>query len=152
MYDLHPFSRIGLNLKDVKFAQIFLIWLASFRIEHLSGGMQIQSVQNFKNAAHYDLDAAKVTVPGCACEAQICGSPVSYSGSVRETGISILEHMRAFFGDFPEEVRDNVEYQMDKLTDEDKRYAVQVRKAYGEYFVRRGLELARQRQMQILRD
>jgi hypothetical protein len=60
--------------------------------------------------------------------------------------------MRAFFSEYPEEVRDNVEYQMDKMTDEGKRYAVQVRKAYGEHFVRRGLEQARQRQIQILRN
>ena len=151
MYDLHPFSPLGLNLRDVKFAQLFLVWLASFRIERMSGGMQVQAVQNFKNAAHYDLDAAKVTVPGCICENEICGMPKRFSGSVRETAICILESMRAFFGEFSIEVRDNVEYQMDKMTDESKRYAVQVRREYGEGFVRRGLGLAQKRQRQLLR-
>ena len=76
--------------------------------------------------------------------------PKHFSGSVRETAICILESMRAFFGEFSIEVRDNVEYQMDKMTDESKRYAVQVRREYGEGFVRRGLGLAQKRQRRLL--
>ena len=54
MFDLNPLVSWGLEQKDVAFAQLFLDFTAE---------AQIQAVQNFKQAAHFDLNTVKVVLP-----------------------------------------------------------------------------------------
>ncbi|MGM9661135.1 MAG: hypothetical protein ACI3WQ_11095, partial [Faecousia sp.] len=60
MFDLNPLVPAGIDERDLTFAQLFLVWLASTPREFLSTKAQVQAVQNFKNAAHYDLKTVKI--------------------------------------------------------------------------------------------
>ena len=62
MFDLNPLVPGGIDVRDLTFAQLFLVWLASTPREALSPKDQVQAVQNFKNAAHYDLKAVKIVL------------------------------------------------------------------------------------------
>ena len=55
MFDLNPLADVGLEEKDVVFAQLLMVWLVSTPNQPFSEKDQIQAVQNFKNAARYDL-------------------------------------------------------------------------------------------------
>lgn len=63
MFDLNPLMPGGIDERDLTFAQLFLMWLASTPREGLSTKAQVQAVQNFKNAAHYDLKTVKIVPP-----------------------------------------------------------------------------------------
>lgn len=53
----------GTGVKDVLFAQLLMIWLLCRPEEELSVKHQVHAVQNFKNAAHYDLKTVKISLP-----------------------------------------------------------------------------------------
>jgi glutamate--cysteine ligase len=50
MFDLNPLVPCGVEEKDVIFAHLFLVWLASTPGQPFSHEAQVQAVQNFKNA------------------------------------------------------------------------------------------------------
>ncbi len=137
MIDLNPLEPAGLNLKDLQFAQLLLIWLACKPPHPLTQKDQIQAVQNFKNAAHYDLKTVKIVVPG------------SHIYSVADTGLMVVDQMKFFFRDFPH-VQDILDFQEAKFIDPDKRYAWKIRSQFADNFVQKGLELAQKRQQEVL--
>ena len=51
MFDLNPLVPGGIDERDLTFAKLFLVWLASTPREAISTKAQVQAVQNFKNAA-----------------------------------------------------------------------------------------------------
>lgn len=51
MFDLNPLVPGGIDERDLTFAKLFLVWLASTPREAISIKAQVQAVQNFKNAA-----------------------------------------------------------------------------------------------------
>ena len=63
MVDLNPLVSCGIDERDVAFIQLFLVWLAATPRQDFSKKDQVQAVQNFKNAAHYDLKTVKIVVP-----------------------------------------------------------------------------------------
>ncbi|MGM9659748.1 MAG: hypothetical protein ACI3WQ_04025, partial [Faecousia sp.] len=91
-------------------------------------------VQNFKNAAHYDLKTVKIV------------SPDGKVDSVANAALNVLERMAEFYGDFPESVQQTLEFEREKFVDADNRYAWKIRREFDGGFVRKGLELARRRQ------
>ena len=113
---------------------MFLVWLASVPGVKLAARDQVQAVQNFKNAARYDLKTVKILLPdGAVCP-------------VADAALQVLERMEAFYRDFPEELREVLAFQRAKFEDAENRYAWKIRRAYGGGFVKKGMELARQRQ------
>ena len=140
MVDLNPLDPSGIDIRDIRFLQLYLIWLASIPMEHLTGGMQVQAVQNYKNASHYDIDLARVT------------GLDGISASVREGALAQLEKIREFYTRADKDVLELIDYQREKLTKEENRYAVIVRRGFRENFVKQGLRLARQRQEEIGED
>ncbi|MBQ9166153.1 MAG: hypothetical protein IJX71_04435, partial [Oscillospiraceae bacterium] len=134
MFDLNPLAPHGLDERDVVFAQLFLVWLASTPREDFSVKAQVQAVQNFKNAAHYDLKTVKIVLP----HGQVC--------SVTEAALWVLSLMDEFYADFPPKVREILDFEREKFIDGDNRYAWQIRRTYDGGFVRKGMVLARQRQ------
>lgn len=95
---------------------------------------QVQAVQNFKNAAHYDLKTVKIVMPdGTAC-------------SVVKAAKRIIDAMEAFFDDFGTSVHECLAFQRLKFEDPHTRYAWKIREEYGQGFVARGLQLARKLQ------
>lgn len=86
----------------------------------------MQAVQNFKNAAHYDLKTVKIVMPdGTAC-------------SVVKAAKRIIDAMEAFFDDFGTSVHECLAFQRLKFEDPHTRYAWKIREEYGQGFVARG--------------
>lgn len=134
MFDLNPLSAEGLEVKDVLFAQLLMIWLLCRPEEELSVKHQVHAVQNFKNAAHYDLKTVKIALP----DGRIC--------SVAQAAMNIIDEMKSFFAELHADVQDVLDFQYQKFDDADNRYAWQIRKQYQGGFVKKGMELAKKRQ------
>lgn len=137
MVDLNPLVPEGLDVRDLKFIQLLLIWLASKKDHVFTRKAQAQAVQNFKNAAHYDLKTVKIAMAE------------HNATSVADAGIVVIEAMKIFFQDYGMELAEILEFEEQKLIDPDKRYAWQVRKLYGEDFAKKGLQLAKERSEQM---
>ena len=134
MFDLNPLVPGGVEIKDVLFAQLLLVWLASISRKPLGRKEQVQAVQNFKHAARYDLKTVKIVMPDGEAE------------TVTETALKILSEMQDFYRDFPEEVQEVLAVEKEKFIDAEKRYAWIIRKQYGNGYVKKGIELAKERQ------
>ena len=94
----------------------------------------MQAVQNFKNAAHYDLKTVKILTP----EGESC--------SVASAGLQIIEKMKEFYRDFSKETLEILEFTEAKFLYPEKRYAWIVQEQFGEGYMQKGLEWARKRQ------
>lgn len=134
MFDLNPLCAEGLEVKDVLFAQLLMIWLLCRPEEELSVKHQVHAVQNFKNAAHYDLKTVKISLP----DGKIC--------SVAQAAIDIIDEMKNFFEEIQADVQEILDFQYQKFEDADNRYAWKIRKQFQGGFVRKGMELAKKRQ------
>ena len=130
MFDLNPFEKAGLDWRDVEFAHLMLVWLASKPSKSFAKKDQVQAEQNFKNAAHYDLKTVKIVLPD---------GKVAH---VSDAALDVIEQIEGFYIDFPKEVQDIIAYEKDKFIDADKRYAWRVRKEFQDDYVRKGMELA----------
>ena len=137
--DLNPFELSGINRKDLQFIQLLYVWIASRPAMHLSLRDQVQVAQNFKNAAHYDLKTVKIVIPD------------GPSRSVVKTGLSVIEAMKEFYHDFPDDVMEILNFEEEKLLIPEKRYAWMVREQFEDDFAGKGLELARTLQEKILK-
>ena len=125
---------------DVLFSQLFLVWAASLPPADLTVKDQVQAVQNFKNAAHYDLKTVKIVMPDGSAH------------SVVKAAKRIIAAMEEFYADFGESVHDCLAFQRRKFEEPECRYAWKIREQYGQGFVARGLQLARQRQREYLEE
>lgn len=134
MFDLNPLVPGGIDQRDLTFAQLFLVWLASTPREALSTKAQVQAVQNFKNAAHYDLKTVKIVPP----DGEVT--------SVANAALKVLDRMMEFYRDYPDSVRDVLAFEREKFVDAENRYAWKIRRAFDGGFVKKGMELARRRQ------
>ena len=140
MVDLNPLEKSGLNLKDLIFAQLLLVWLACLEREEFSVKDQVQAVQNFKNAAHYDLKTVKIVAP----TGRVC--------SVADACLDVIARMKDFYRDFPSEIQDILAFEEMKFIDPETRYAWKIRKQFAYQFVDQGIYLAKQTQKELLKD
>lgn len=132
MIDLNPLRLEGIDVRDVKFAQLLLVWLAATPRQPITSKDQMQAIANFKNAAHYDLRTVKIVMPD---------GEVS---TAAEAALKILGSMRNFFLgiDATGKVMDVLDYQYRKITSpEDYRYAWIVKRVFSEGFKKKGLQL-----------
>lgn len=134
MFDLNPLVPGGIDERDLAFAQLFLVWLASTPREPLSTKAQVQAVQNFKNAAHYDLKTVKIVPP----DGEVT--------SVANAALKVLDRMAEFYEGFPDSVGKVLAFEREKFVDAENRYAWKIRRAFDGGFVKKGMALARQRQ------
>ena len=135
MFDLNPLEETGINAKDVSFAHLMMIWLASTPKDPFTDKDQVQAVQNFKNAARYDLKTVKILVPN------------GDHFLATEAAEAIFDLMEDFYADTEqEEIRDILNFEREKFTDAEKRYSRQVRKLYGSGFAKKALTLSKERQ------
>ena len=140
MVDLNPLVRAGIDERDVLFSQLFLVWAASTEGPHLTAKDQVQAVQNFKNAAHFDLKTVKIVMPDGSAH------------SVVKSAKKVIDAMEEFYADFGEEVAACLAFQRRKFDEPETRYAWKIREIFGQGFVARGLQLARQRQREYLEE
>ena len=134
MFDLNPLASAGIDERDLTFAQLFLVRLASTPREALSTKAQVQAVQNFKNAAHYDLKTVKIVPP----DGEVT--------SVANAALKVLDRMAEFYKGFPHPVGEVLDFEREKFVDAENRYAWKIRREFDGGFVKKGLALARQRQ------
>lgn len=137
MFDLNPLRPEGIEVKDVAFAQLLLVWLASTPRQDFPKKAQVQAVQNFKNAAHYDLKTVKIVVPNGEVY------------SVARAALNVIGFMREFYLGYPAWVQEVLDFEEEKFIDGEKRYAWQIRREFQGGFVKKGLALARKRQEEI---
>jgi glutamate--cysteine ligase len=98
----------------------------------------VQAVQNFKNAAHYDLKTVKIVMPDGTAH------------SVVKSAKRVIDAMEEFYADFGESVHDCLAFQRRKFDEPETRYAWIIREKFGQGFVARGLQLARLRQREYV--
>lgn len=134
MFDLNPLCPEGIDVRDLKFAHLLLVFLAGTAVQPFSAKDQVQASQNFKNAAHYDLKTVKIV------------TPAGEVFSVAEAGRKVIGFMREFFGEASEEIQSVLDFEEQKFIDPETRYAWQIRKQYAAGFVKGGLELAKRYQ------
>ena len=108
--DINPFAEEGIDVRDLEFLELLMLWIFCTYEKNLSETDQIHAVENFKNSALYDID--NTTIP----------ADNNKKESLRTAGLRILSEMREFFGD-----SSVLQYQFQKLTEQDARYADKVR-------------------------
>lgn len=147
--DLNPLSSEGIDVRDVRFAQMMLVWLATMPHGEFHDKDQVLAVQNYKSAAHFDLRTCKITMP----EGRVMQAD--------EAAKSILLSMRKFFHelyaeDDPQLYREQealLDFQLAKIeAPENNNYAWIVRERYKENFVEKGIETARKTAESILKE
>ncbi len=130
MMDLNPLQFVGMDIRDLKFFQLFLVWLACLPDVSISDNEQVQAAQNFKNAAHYDLMTVQIVMPH---------GPYK---TVVEHGKNIINSMQIFYREYGQDIQDILQFEKDKFLDEKNRYAYQIHDAFEKKrFVEAGLEL-----------
>lgn len=133
MFDLNPLVSVGVDWRDIEFAHLLLVWLASTPDFEVLRKDQVQAVQNFKNAAHYDLKTVKIMTP----DGEV--------NTVAHAAKNVIAQMKEFYKDYPEAVQEILDFEIAKFVDADNRYARKVRKEFAGEFVKKGLELAKKR-------
>ncbi|MCC8065291.1 MAG: hypothetical protein LIO70_09440, partial [Clostridiales bacterium] len=134
MFDLNPLTSAGIDGQDVAFTQLLLCWLAATPDQSFTDQDQVQAVQNFKNAAHYDLKTVNLMLPD------------GRAYSVAQAARKVIALMRDFYRDYPAEVQRILDFEDAKFIDGENRYAWKIRKAFSGGFVRKGLALAKRQQ------
>lgn len=142
--DLNPFEESGLNLYDLKFIQLLIIYetFSGFLLSggesfdllkpyEISKGAQIGAVRNFKYAAHYDIDDVTIT------------DETLGTLSAREAGARLIDRITGFYDmvnpDGSAFSREVLQYEKAKLTDDSNRYATKVKELYSEGFVEKAV-------------
>lgn len=134
MFDLNPLVCVGVEEKDIVFAQLLMVWLAAMKGQPFGEKEQIQAVQNFKNAARYDLKTVNILMP----DGRIY--------SVANAALRVIERMKEFYGGLSLDVEEILQFEYEKFTDADNRYAWRIRKQFGGGYVKKGLKLVKERQ------
>ncbi|MGN0465106.1 MAG: hypothetical protein ACI4F9_01995 [Lachnospiraceae bacterium] len=134
MFDLNPLVESGVEEKDILFAQLLMVWLLSTSHQTFTQKEQIQAVQNFKNAARYDLKTVKIL------------SSDGENYSVAKSAIGVIDKMRKFYKNLGLPVQDILEFEYDKFVHPENRYAWKIREQFQEGYVKKALKLAKERQ------
>ena len=135
MFDLNPLVENGIDERDIFFAQLLILWIASEPQKELGASDQVRCVRNFKMAAHFDLETTKLIYRD------------GESLSMEEAGKALIERLKEFYADFSKEVMEVLDFEYEKFADKKKRYAWIVRERFSDYFAEKALRLARERQV-----
>lgn len=133
MYDLNPLTEAGVEEKDILFAQLLMIWLVSTPAQPFTEKDQIQAVQNFKNAAHYDLKTVKIVLP----DGENC--------SVAKAAIHVIDQMKKFYRSLDLPVQDILDFEQAKFTEAENRYAWKIRARFQDGYVKKALKFVKER-------
>lgn len=140
MFDLNPFEETGLDLRDIQFAHLMLVWLACIPDEPVSLNDQVHAIQNFKNAARYDLKTVYMYDEN--------GDSYSFVTAAK----IIIERMRLFYRSQGYQVTEILDYEYAKFEDSENRYSRRIRKEFGRNYVKQGLEYAKELTARLIRD
>ena len=135
MFDLNPLVTAGVDERDVKFAQLMMVWLSSTPKDPFEDRDQVQAVQNFKNAARYDLKTVKIL------------TPVGDTFLAADAALIIFDLLRAFYEELQiDGVKEILDFEREKFLNPHVRYAWQIREEFDGGFAKKALALAKERQ------
>ena len=134
MFDLNPLTESGVEWNDVCFAHLMIVWLACTQKQPFADKDQVQAVQNFKNAARYDLKTVKILTPS------------GENSSVADEALNVIEMMRNFYIDLGLGIKNVLDFENEKFYDPEKRYAWKIRREFEGGFAKKALALAKERQ------
>jgi glutamate--cysteine ligase len=134
MFDLNPLEVEGVSEKDVRFAQLLMVWLVSTPKHNFTQKDQVKAIQNFKNAARYDLKTVKIMTSD--------GKTLS----VAQAAMDVINEMKVFYHKLEIDVEEILDFQYNKFVDASNRYAWQIREQFQDGYVKKALELAKKRQ------
>ena len=138
MVDLNPLTVSGLDVRDVQFIQLFLVWLAAAPRRIMTPEEQVCAVQNFKSAAHFDLETVRIVMKGLPA--------LGNSMSAQEAAVFVMEEIIGFYqplaDDLPEWVQDVLTFERKKLLRPEIRYAARVRELFSGSFLEKGIRHA----------
>lgn len=132
MLDLNPLSPFGIMDEDIYFLHLLIIYLMSSETEEFDYNKQISAINNIKRSAEYDDENIQI---------EIDKDKVL---PIKQAAFDILKHMESYYA-FCEQpfIAGAINHQLEKLLDSHKRYAVIIRKKFGNRYVKSGLELAK---------
>lgn len=132
MLDLNPLEPVGIRKEDLKFLHFFILYLTSMEDAAFQPFEQLMAIKNEKRAAQYDEQSIRIETGW------------NSSLPIRDAALQTLSSMERFFIrlDYPEAL-ESVRLQKRKIIYPEERYAVQVRKAFGENYVKKGVGLAK---------
>ena len=138
MFDINPFEESGMDVRDVQFVQLFLVWLASIPRGYLSMSDQVLAVQNFQECR------ALRSAHGPDRDAGTQGSGGSFRA--RGAALYLLDRMRDFYlgirEDIPDWVPQVLEFERKKIVHPETRYAARAREQFSGTFLEKGMERA----------
>jgi glutamate--cysteine ligase len=113
MFDINPLFCDGINPNDLKFAHIFMFYIAHLPDFDFTEKMQISAIENHKSAAKFDLSDVYIG-----------------DENITTASIEFLENMEKFLDDKKlSEVRELIKSQKYKIT-KNKRYCVEIKNMY----------------------
>ncbi|MCD8356445.1 MAG: hypothetical protein LUE11_07745 [Clostridia bacterium] len=137
--DLNPLTSYGIELADLQFIHLLMLYLMSLDDQPFEDFEQKIAIQNVKRAAQYQEDSIQIETGW------------NTAMPVRDAAMQTLEAMYQFYKDTGKtELLQIIEIQRRKLTQPEGRYAVQVRKRFGQNFVQQGVALAEAYAAEIL--
>jgi len=130
--DLNPLADFGIDVRDIEFLQLFLAYLASVNPLKLSAKDQVQSIQNFKSAAHYDIHNTKIMYPD------------NRALSIKDAAKELLDKIQIFYNQTDTgnngHIADIIHYQLKKMEDpENYNYARIVNREFSDGFAAKTL-------------
>lgn len=134
MFDLNPLAEVGVDARDIHFAHLMIIWLASAPDITFTQKDQVQAIQNYKNAAHYDLKTVKIWLPG------------EENTSVANAALIVIDKMKEFYQNLGIPVQEILEFEYEKFIDAGNRYAWIIREQFKDGFVKKAMKFVKERQ------
>lgn len=137
LIDLNPFALNGIELRDLQFLELLLIWLAGQEKNKPDQKEQLRLLQNCKNGAGADWETP------CILDEK------GIWRTIREYTENVLGSMRLAFAN-EAQAAEVLEYQYEKVRHPEKRYARRVRELCGDDYLRAGVQRAFCRQEELL--
>lgn len=121
MLDLNPLSEAGIFEEDIAFIHLLLLYLSNQQDFEFTNEMQTEAVKKMYCAALYDND------------------------EFADEAAAIIDKINNYFkGSLPEYYENALKYQSEKIANPEKRYAVKIRKQFGNSFSLKGFEFSKQ--------
>lgn len=129
--DLNPLTPYGIELADLQFIHLLMLYLMSLDDAPFEHFEQKMAIQNIKRAAQYEEASIQIETGWNTVL------------PVQDAAMHVLDAMWKFYDSFDNPtLLQVVEIQRQKLVQTEGRYAVQVQKRFGTDFVQQGLTLA----------
>ncbi len=129
MIDLNPLDDAGIDVRDIYFLQLLLVFLACKEPESFDADAQIKAIANTKNAARFDLKTVHLIHEGQQAE------------TLADSAVQVIDEMRAFYKELDKKAEETLLFQRNKFTEIKNRYAWKVREQFAGGFVKKGMQM-----------